>query len=593
MDIPHLLPLLLRTTGWIALLLLLAAPFLPGMQTCMNIAAIAGIVVIGMATLPRRIVATTIHGEIEKKEGSVLLSLEKGFSPSAMSETTSLRHLGLPLLAYLLYAIFGTLYAPAAGEASLPERLASAHDLWHLLRALIAAGLGIVLLRSRHDVLCLLALLTLLLFQLGIWAPIDHWLRGDFFSTRASTHWARLVGSKNNSARYAWVLYLGLYYVWILFFTTSWNGDPDKREERNNASMESLSPLWRWGGWIAAIVVPIILVTRKELLDIVEGSGFLPGGGKRGDRAAYNESFYIAAGCIAILGIVVWEKVFRRPKARRILAVTVLGIVFLNIALTGTRMALALSLLAAALILLLYLRQRPELFFRRLPVFALVAFVILLLFGVRYPDSVMSKASLEQRANVWGASLELIEERQWLGWGYGTSNFQKAYWPRFGSKDNRAPASERYGLLFVGKEYRPQTRLHQKVSHAHNLYIQILVEGGIVGLGLFFWLWGTLLRFLLRRPFSHLPRRDMAIRAEPNNPSPLEQGRTPLPADPSFPSSFARSSLSPARIVALMLLLLLFQGLLEVPLKQSDLVTFGALIAIGLRFVCQGEGRSS
>jgi putative inorganic carbon (HCO3(-)) transporter len=66
------------------------------------------------------------------------------------------------------------------------------------------------------------------------------------------------------------------------------------------------------------------------------------------------------------------------------------------------------------------------------------------------------------RPLLWSASVKLIGQRPWLGWGVGQESFEKTFWSQF-----------------------PETDSQIEAFHAHNLYLEIAVEMGLVGLGLF------------------------------------------------------------------------------------------------------------
>lgn len=72
------------------------------------------------------------------------------------------------------------------------------------------------------------------------------------------------------------------------------------------------------------------------------------------------------------------------------------------------------------------------------------------------------------RTQIWQANLDMIRDRPFLGWGYG--NY----------KQFRAPYYQRY----------PQSDTN---AHAHNNFLQMWVDGGVVGLAAFLFLFGSIL----------------------------------------------------------------------------------------------------
>ncbi|PZA06408.1 MULTISPECIES: O-antigen ligase [unclassified Meiothermus] len=82
-----------------------------------------------------------------------------------------------------------------------------------------------------------------------------------------------------------------------------------------------------------------------------------------------------------------------------------------------------------------------------------------------------ARVSLESRAGIARGSLELIKAHPWLGVGPG--NFVYT-WPRY-----RPPKIETV----------PQEILHKRVNYAHNDYLQVASETGLLGLAAFLGFW--------------------------------------------------------------------------------------------------------
>lgn len=73
------------------------------------------------------------------------------------------------------------------------------------------------------------------------------------------------------------------------------------------------------------------------------------------------------------------------------------------------------------------------------------------------------------RSQIWRANLDMIKERPLLGWGYGNyKQFRAPYYARYPQADTDA--------------------------HAHNVYLQLWVESGLLGLGAFVFLFAVILR---------------------------------------------------------------------------------------------------
>jgi putative inorganic carbon (HCO3(-)) transporter len=73
------------------------------------------------------------------------------------------------------------------------------------------------------------------------------------------------------------------------------------------------------------------------------------------------------------------------------------------------------------------------------------------------------------RSQIWQANLDMIKDRPWFGWGYGNyRKFRDPYYQRYPEADTTA--------------------------HAHNNFLQMWVDGGLVGLGAFLFLFWVILR---------------------------------------------------------------------------------------------------
>lgn len=73
------------------------------------------------------------------------------------------------------------------------------------------------------------------------------------------------------------------------------------------------------------------------------------------------------------------------------------------------------------------------------------------------------------RTQIWRANLDMVRERPLLGWGYGNyKRFRAPYYARYPEADTTA--------------------------HAHNDFLQMLVDGGVVGLAAFVFLFSVVVR---------------------------------------------------------------------------------------------------
>jgi O-antigen ligase len=109
---------------------------------------------------------------------------------------------------------------------------------------------------------------------------------------------------------------------------------------------------------------------------------------------------------------------------------------------------------------------------------ALVLFLLTLFsFG---PESVAErlalldaqKSTMSGRTPIWRVAIEQVKERPLLGYGYGLNIFEKVY--------------------EEGRANRPGEE--ESVPHEHNLFLSLLIQTGIIGMSLYFWIFvGTLI----------------------------------------------------------------------------------------------------
>jgi O-antigen ligase len=102
---------------------------------------------------------------------------------------------------------------------------------------------------------------------------------------------------------------------------------------------------------------------------------------------------------------------------------------------------------------------------------ALILFLFILFsFG---PDSVAQRfalletqiSTISDRAPIWEMAFQEFKERPLLGYGYGLNIFEKVY---------------------AGRTGQPEEAM--KVTHEHNLFFALLIQNGIIGMVLYFWI---------------------------------------------------------------------------------------------------------
>jgi putative inorganic carbon (HCO3(-)) transporter len=100
---------------------------------------------------------------------------------------------------------------------------------------------------------------------------------------------------------------------------------------------------------------------------------------------------------------------------------------------------------------------------------------------LRFDEYVKSEGVLNYRPDVWKASLRIIAEHPYLGLGLGKHNF--------------GTTARKYNDLVI------------LYDHAHNTYLEIAVERGLIGLAAFLWLFGSVFYYGFKHYLS-LPRKD-------------------------------------------------------------------------------------
>jgi len=157
----------------------------------------------------------------------------------------------------------------------------------------------------------------------------------------------------------------------------------------------------------------------------------------------------------------------------------------------------ALIAIPIGILIILFLSKRYRLFIVSLIIFILSIAVIF----SSQSDTFLKYRSLSEpetytkmhsRIHVWQGALHIIEERPFLGYGYG--------WKKM------AIIVENSNLLFYWKHYYPNIysyyvgEAHSGYGRVnpHNLMLQIVFEIGLIGLGIFLWFWATIILKILK-----------------------------------------------------------------------------------------------
>ena len=173
-------------------------------------------------------------------------------------------------------------------------------------------------------------------------------------------------------------------------------------------------------------------------------------------------------------------------KKWRYLFLIVTGILYTSLIITYTRGAWVSLFFSSLLVLLIFLLFKKNfLKEKRKDIFLLFLLLSCITLIFLYPNPlnrgkinltqragsiVRIKSSASQRFLIWGATLELIKERPFLGWGVG--NFRVYY-----------PLGQ--GKFLSRKENKDYLPLTNRSINAHNDYLHICSEVGIVGGAIF------------------------------------------------------------------------------------------------------------
>ncbi len=312
------------------------------------------------------------------------------------------------------------------------------HALGHTARALIAVGLCLLLLRTQRDWAALLGLVTLLLLVVSAWAPFHYWI------TEAPAG-LRMTGARGFPNRFAIELYLLGFLPWILLLT------PELR----------LAALPGWAvklGYGVAVVLPLALL-RKKLAT-----------GATDNETALN---LVVAG-VVLAGLLAWRLWTRRPGWRFGLAALALALGFCDVALTNTRLKFLMMIATAAAAFLIAGRRART----ALPFLAVLvrAGLGIMMFNPR----TLQTESMRHRMYIWQGTLNVLRDHWLWGTGYGNEIFDARWHPL-------RPQAADFGLSSM-----PDSFLRH-CSHAHNLWLELLAERGVLGLIAFHLLWlGTL-----------------------------------------------------------------------------------------------------
>ena len=249
-----------------------------------------------------------------------------------------------------------------------------------------------------------------------------------------------------------------------------------------------------WKRWIQVSLGVSVIVGVHGLMQLV-GAADIHQGSSRLD-ANFGNATYLAVYSLFHVSFAGWLLFTSRSMWQRFvyggLAVLNIGLLYF----TATRGAL-LGLVAGVMVsLFVYaLVSKSKKVFAGLAIFVLFA-------GASFAGLVLHKETAfvsespvlsriatisleagETRFTIWGIALEGFVGKPVLGWWQGNFN------------------------LVFSKHYKPELYAQEPwFDRAHNVYLDWLVAGGVIGLGAYLLLFGSVIYFLVRGPFSNIEK---------------------------------------------------------------------------------------
>lgn len=419
--------------AWASLLVLALVPQLPRRNAVVDLAALTGLAFLAH---------TLYHAGLD------------AILPRPLRTTALL--FGLSLLVSTVLSPFASGLGPAGVTRA-------AHALWNTVTAGVALALPVALVRRPVQLVPLLLLTAVLLCLLSVWAPLDAGLRGlteDIVLGRT-----RLTGTKGTAHRYAALLYLGSFQLWVLLLAPRLAAAPLSPRAR------------RWG--TVCIAASGLALLRKTLPPAHLAAGWLPGAGDPAHPALFVVLVLLLVGGAVVL----WRHLATRPRLRTRLVLLTLCLMLINVALAGARLHLFLALAAGAGAILIH---------HRLPRSVRLAFLTMavasLLVLLLHPAT-LNTHSTQVRLAIWRDSAPLARSHWMTGIGYGTANLR---------------AYRRDHALAAGTD----EQLPDEIYHTHNLWLELLLERGVGGLICFHLFWGAALLYLRRSRAALSPAQE-------------------------------------------------------------------------------------
>jgi len=295
---------------------------------------------------------------------------------------------------------------------------------------------------------------------------------------------------------------------------------------QSSSLYDSFKDLARWTTYIAAYFIIISMIREKKWIYLILGAvlsaGFLtaaycivqfygidfPFWQKLGGRSRLFSTFgnpnYLSGYLAITLPLAFALFCIEKKKSRQIFLEILIAILYTGVFITniGGLIALFMGILFMGIVILIHQKKFLKENRLRLLVLILVIFIISLIYSSPNPlnptrrsvaQEGISYTSLEypssqQRFLIWLSTIQMIKEHPIRGWGIGTFGI---YYP----------ASQ--GKVLAHKENRKYVPFAAKSINAHNDYLHIGAEIGLIGLIALFWLILT----YYRKGFAWLKKR--------------------------------------------------------------------------------------
>jgi hypothetical protein len=247
------------------------------------------------------------------------------------------------------------------------------------------------------------------------------------------------------------------------------------------------------------IAVPVCLyaLAQSQGYEVLNYSRVNPGTGedltaKQMVASTFGHPNYLASYLVPIFPFAVCMGLAPGPRIRRAVGLVCVTALAIGMLVGGTRGAWLATLTAIGPF---YLITTFSPRFRRPLLFTggLVAVIVFLVLVIPNPwlrvqfdvlDRLLASKEIVARFYYWTIAQHLWQDHPWLGIGYG--NYNVLFWPAV-AEFQTLPGSEYYQFVLA------ENVRGTPPQYVHNDHLQVLVEGGLLGAGLWLALWSVLM----------------------------------------------------------------------------------------------------